>query len=31
MTYLHEYLGNFIFDTNQKFFFSKVAFDYEIP
>jgi len=22
MTYLQEYLGNFIFDTNQKFFFS---------
>lgn len=22
MTYLEEYFGDFIFDTNQKFFFS---------
>jgi dynein heavy chain, axonemal len=30
-TYLKEYLGNFIFDTNQSFFFSKSASDYTIP
>ena len=30
-TYLEEYLGNFIFDTNQKFFFSRSNADYEIP
>ena len=31
MTYLNEYLGDFIFDTNQKFFFSKTGSDYEVP
>jgi len=31
MTYLEEYLGNFIFDTNQKFFFSRSGTDYVIP
>ncbi len=31
MTYLNEYMGDFIFDTNQKFFFSKIGFDYEVP
>jgi dynein heavy chain len=32
MTYLNEYMGDFIFDANQKFFFSHSdAFDYEIP
>jgi dynein heavy chain len=31
MTYLTEYLGNFIFDTNQKFFFSRAGADYAVP
>lgn len=32
MTYLHEYFGDFIFDKNQKFFFSQQKdFDYVIP
>mmetsp|Transcript_20740 Transcript_20740/g.31961 ORF Transcript_20740/g.31961 Transcript_20740/m.31961 type:complete len:144 (-) Transcript_20740:762-1193(-) len=31
MTYLEEYLGNFIFDTNQKFYFSRTGTDYVIP
>lgn len=31
MTYLNEYMGDFIFDKNQKFFFSKEGFDYDIP
>jgi dynein heavy chain len=32
MTYLNEYMGDFIFDVNQKFFFAKSDnFDYEIP
>jgi len=31
VTYLNEYLGNFIFDKNQKFFFSKAGADYVIP
>jgi dynein heavy chain len=30
-TYLREYLGNFIFDTNQSFFFSRSGTDYMIP
>jgi dynein heavy chain len=30
-TYLTEYLGDFIFDTNQKFFFSKSGADYVVP
>lgn len=30
-TYLEEYLGNFIFDSNQKFFFSRSNADYTIP
>jgi dynein heavy chain, axonemal len=31
MTYLTEYLGDFIFDTNQKFFFSRAGADYHVP
>lgn len=31
MTYLKEYLGDFIFDSNQKFFFAKAGADYVIP
>jgi dynein heavy chain len=31
MTYLDEYMGDFIFDTNQKFYFSKSDYDYVIP
>jgi len=31
MTYLNEYMGDFIFDTNQKFFFSKIGYEYAIP
>lgn len=30
-TYLQEYLGDFIFDSNQKFFFSRSGADYIIP
>lgn len=30
-TYLKEFLGDFIFDSNQKFFFSKSDFNYVIP
>lgn len=29
--YLEEFLGDFIFDSNQKFFFSKINYDYVIP
>lgn len=29
--YLEEYCGNFIFDTNQKFFFSQAGYDYVVP
>jgi len=30
--YLEEYLGEFIFDTNQKFIFAKSGgYEYEIP
>lgn len=31
MTYLDEYLGAFIFDKNQKFFFSQTGSNYMIP
>ena len=31
MTYLNEYMGDFIFDSNQKFFFSRIGYDFEIP
>lgn len=31
MTYLDEYMGEFIFDKNQEFFFSKAEYDYKIP
>lgn len=31
VTYLHEFMGDFIFDQNQKFFFSTTDFDYTIP
>lgn len=30
-TYLNEYMGDFIFDTNQPFFFSRSEVDYVIP
>jgi len=30
-TYLKEFMGDFIFDSNQKFFFSRAEFDYVIP
>jgi len=30
-TYLKEFMGDFIFDTNQKFFFSRAEFQYVIP
>ena len=29
--YLQEYLGSFIFDSNQKFYFSRSGSDYVIP
>jgi dynein heavy chain len=31
MTYLDEYMGEFIFDKNQEFFFSRSEYDYKIP
>lgn len=31
VTYLHEFMGEFIFDQNQKFFFSKTDYEYAIP
>ena len=30
-TYLEEYLGDFLFDANNKFFFSRSGFDYDLP
>jgi len=30
-TYLNEYFGDFLFDTNNKFFFSRDGFDYSLP
>ena len=30
-TYLNEYMGDFIFDTNQPFYFSRSGYDYTIP
>lgn len=30
-TYLKEYFGDFIFDTNQTYFFSRAGADYTIP
>ena len=30
-TYLNEYMGEFLFDTNQPFFFSRAKFDYNVP
>jgi dynein axonemal heavy chain len=31
MTYLSEYMGDFLFDDYQPFFFSRHSFDYKIP
>jgi dynein heavy chain len=31
VTYLQEYMGDFLFDENQKFSFSTKGFDYTIP
>lgn len=31
MTYLNEYMGDFLFDTNQPFFFSRIGHDYIVP
>ena len=31
VTYLDEYMGDFLFDDCQKFFFSRVGFDYTTP
>jgi len=31
LTYLEEYCGDFIFDTNQKFYFSRSGYDYSVP
>jgi len=30
-TYLEEYMGNFLFDENVKYYFSRSAFDYDCP
>ncbi len=31
MTYLDEYMGDFVFDTNQVFYFSRVGYDFIVP
>ena len=31
ITYLDEYMGDFLFDDCQKFYFSRGGFDYELP
>ena len=31
VTYVDEYMGDFIFDTNQKFYFSNAGYDYSVP
>ena len=31
VTYVDEYMGDFIFDTNQIFYFSNAGFDYGMP
>ncbi|CAM9109021.1 unnamed protein product [Choristocarpus tenellus] len=31
VTYLQEYMGDFLFDDCQKFFFSRAGYDYELP
>jgi dynein heavy chain len=31
ITYLEEYMGDFLFDDNQKFYFSQSGFKYELP
>jgi dynein heavy chain len=31
LAYLEEYCGDFIFDTNQKFYFSRSGHDYLVP
>eukprot|EP00744_Colponema_vietnamica_P001395 GILI01002309.1.p1 GENE.GILI01002309.1~~GILI01002309.1.p1 ORF type:complete len:1648 (+),score=540.15 GILI01002309.1:478-4944(+) len=31
VTYLDEYMGDFLFDTCQPFFFSRSGFDYKVP
>ena len=31
VTYLQEYMGEFLFDDHQKFYFSQAGFDYELP
>ncbi len=28
---MHEYFGDFLFDTFQKFYFSQVGHDYQMP
>ena len=31
MTYLNEYMGEFLFDKNQPFFFSRAGYDFNVP
>ena len=31
ITYLEEYMGDFLFDKNNPFFFSKGNYNYELP
>eukprot|EP00386_Alphamonas_edax_P011408 GDKI01036156.1.p1 GENE.GDKI01036156.1~~GDKI01036156.1.p1 ORF type:complete len:555 (-),score=146.39 GDKI01036156.1:20-1435(-) len=31
VTYLDEYMGDFLFDTNQPFFFSRSGYEYTVP
>ena len=30
-TYLDEYMGDFLFDTNQQFYFSREGYDFVVP
>lgn len=31
VTYLHEFMGDFLFDEHQHFYFSRLGFDYDLP
>ena len=31
VTYVNEYMGDFLFDDCQKFYFSRAGYDYELP
>ena len=31
VTYAEEYMGDFIFDDHNRFYFSKIGYDYKVP